>query len=761
MARTTRSAAQLQEKDKQPDSTTTGRGKSATKKRKRSSLADTDDQPRPKQHRSENGIKEEQQLDDQEKFTKIKLPQLELSGDVPISPSDAQKILEILELVDSQGLLDRVFPLPSSDLSEPSTSKSQTGTFSLRTLLRESSQHPLCVLRDAVKNLVPISYQPRAGTSSPAAQQLRFCNLASSLFDQASFHSVPLPLDIETILNDLSEPHADSEAKPAPGSPRPDRPSHSHQTRKYALMQRLPSGTWWTSLNSDFLPSDGKAIKDLSTANAELVAILPSAPTNVQLETPPSSTLGSYVPKKPPGYKSKLPGPRRVSCGAFLDYGPYASFAPVFDQEGVEIGRSALGEVYGQWEDRKKTWTEKEYASSDFLSDPADASMANGTETSLEKVETEDESVLEGLFSQEQVWLLKEALDSLELEAAVQELLERNAKALKILEQLQNQRLMNPTGFTPVVEGSEEWNIAQGILESLSVLASLRPRSCTTDAAPLIPSASALHKLQRTLPTAPTQGWYGTLPPGRTTALRDDSTLYIKSTATTIPCKPAPAPAPTTTAAPSQPTPATPAATSTAPTQPYTGYSYNYATPYRTGYQYKPGQTTSYYPNAYTPAVGQTPTTGQYYANQQYSTTGQQQYAYSWYQYNPQTQGTAAGGSTSGRGTPQPSTSAAAPTTMPTSYASFFSANAQTSGQRAVANTVLTTAAASGSAKTYQPPAGGTWSAGTGGGGYVPPTLPSHMKSAVGAAQAGSYSGPVYQPGYYGTYQATPSPAQS
>ncbi|KIJ68773.1 hypothetical protein HYDPIDRAFT_173418 [Hydnomerulius pinastri MD-312] len=655
MARTTRSAAHNQEKDKQPDPTTSGRAKSSTKKRKRTSLTADDDQPAQKQIRSENSIKEEHGQDDDQKFDKGKLPELELAGDVPIDPSDAQKVLDILQLIDSQGLLDRVFPLPSSNLSEPSTSKSQTGTFSLRTLLRESSQHPLRVLRAAVQNLFPISYHPRSRTSSPAAQQLRFCNLAWSLLDQASFHSVPLPLDIETILSDYPETPAEPETKTTPGSPRPDRPTHSHQTRRYALMQRLPSGTWWSSLSSDLVPSGGKTLKDLPTANAELVAILPSpsgmSPSEaasgsaVSLAETPSITLGSYVPKKPPGYKPKLPGPRRVSCGAFLDYGPFASFAPVFEQDGVELGRSAMGELFWRWEERKKSWLEEQEQVA-VLPQPdntADVQMANGADAPLEKAVVDDEGSLEGLFLEEQITLLKQALGSLELEAA-----------------------------------------------------------------------------------------------------------------------------------------------------PYTGYSYNYATPYRTGYQYKPGQATSYYPNTYAAAAaaqttGQAQTAQQYYQGQQYTSTGQQQYAYSsWYQYNPQTQAAAAAaaaaaaGGTSGRGTPQPNTAAApvatpvttaaAPTTMPTSYATFFSANAQTTGQRAVANTVLT--ATAGSAKPYQSNAGGAWAgaAGTTGAGtttttgHIPPTLPPHMRSVVGAAQSGAgsagYNGGVYQPGYYGTYQATPSPAQ-
>ncbi|KAG1757945.1 hypothetical protein EDB19DRAFT_1659956 [Suillus lakei] len=771
MARATRSATQQNEKDKQPDPGVSQRAKQSTKKRKRVSLPD-DDQPAPKQHRGENGIKEESTDD---KLSKGKMPELDHVADVPLDTPIAQKVLEVLEMVDSQGLLDRVFPLPATNLSEPSTSKSQTGTCSLRTLLTESSQHPLRVLHSAVQNLFPVAHQARSRSSSPNALQLRFCNLAISLLNQASFHSVPLPLDIESIIPVNPDPCA---ADTPPLSPSlPDKLSHAGQGKRYALMQRLPSGTWWSSLGSDLL-TDSKEFKDLQTANAELVAILPSPSslaysdatcksTITLTDTQAPMTLGAYVPKKPPGHRSKLPGPRHVSCGSFLDYGPYASFAPSFDQEGVETGREALGEVLWRWEDRKKGWAaEKARAAEEAaqcspmegLTEDDEKEQSNVIDPSLEE---DSEEALDGLLSKEQVATLKSVLKSLELEDAVEELLDRNTKALRRLEELQRQRLTKEGGFHPVEEGSEEWDTAQGILESLTLLASLRPRQSGSADVPLIPSNATLHKLHRTLPVAPSQGWYGTLPTGRTTALRDDSTLYIKSTATAVPSLPtaAPTPVPVTPAA-------TPAAATAAVAQNYQ-YSYNYAAAaagYRGSYQYKPGQTPSYYPAPYG-TQGQTQAATQYYANQQYAASGQQQYAYSsWYQYQPPAQpATTSTSTTAAPGTPQ--TSAVAPasapatpsTTIPTSYAGFFSSTAQ-AGQRAVANTVT--------GKPPQAAAGTIWGSGTAGAvGYVPPTLPPHMRTAVagGTAQQGAYT---YQPNYYGAYQPQPqataaaSPAQ-
>ncbi|EGO02762.1 hypothetical protein SERLA73DRAFT_158542 [Serpula lacrymans var. lacrymans S7.3] len=762
MARATRSTLQHSQKDDHnglPHPHT-----KLSKKRKRSSISGIDDQPAHKQLRTETDIKEEGAEDNETMSEKDSPPSFEHAGDVPIDSLVAQKILDILEMIDTQGLLDRVFPLPSN-FSEPSTSKSQTGSYSFRTLLKDSSRHPLSVLRSAVQHLLPISYHPRSRPLSPAAQQLRFCDLALSLLDQASVHPTSFPLDLETILSDFTADAIidDAEGKSQANPTLADKSSLPPPARRYALMQRLPSGNWWSSLNSEYAPLDGKGLKDLSTAHAELVAVLPSPSTMTYksdstsstltlVDTPVPSTLGSYTSKKPPGPKMKLPEPRRISCGSFLHYGPYASFAPTFDQEGVEIGRAALGEVIWRWEGSKKAWNkevedmppshvedtamESLTDSAQPLTEPSEAEVSVASVQNLPSDKNTDVDELEGLLSSDQVSGIKAVLGSLELEDAVQELLERNRTALRRLGELQTLRLAKAGDTSAEVEeDSEEWDTAQGILDSLVLLASLRPRSSTSEVAPLVPSASALRKLHRTLPTAAIQGWYGTLPPGRTSALRDDSTLYIKSgtTAPVTSAAPTPAPAPVAVAPPTTATPA----------QAYPGYAYsNFSTPFRGGYQYKPGQP-SYYPSAYTAQVQgqnqQVPAGAPgYYPNQQYNPAAGQHYSYSsWYyqQPPPPTPLTAAtGAANSGRGTPQPG------------------AVAQ---QRAVANTVVTAA----TGKPPQQNAGVTWAASGNAGqpGYVAPTLPPHLRGISQPGLSGTYGG--YQHSYYG-YQPTPSTAR-
>src|ERR1700733_8065084 len=152
--------------------------------------------------------------------------------------------------------MDRVFPVLD-----------HSTWLSLRNILEQFHHHPLKVLRSAVQHLLPLSSEPRASQSPTAAQQLRFCNLALSLLDQASFQTVPVPLSLSSILQEQEDDHTPVVSK-----------------RKYALLQHLPTGDYWSSLSSDTTAS----LKDLPSANAELVAILP---TPLETASKPVPTL--------------------------------------------------------------------------------------------------------------------------------------------------------------------------------------------------------------------------------------------------------------------------------------------------------------------------------------------------------------------------------------------------------------------------------------------------------------------------------------
>ncbi len=270
-----------------------------------------------------------------------------------------------------------------------------------------------------------------------------------------------MPLDAATIITDVDI--QDGAVSPTASS----QPSAGVRPHKYALVQHLPNGDWWTSASSGVTTAD-KELKNLHTAKADLVSIFPSA-SGSQLGQ--KGTLSDYVVKRASGVPPhKLPQSRQVSCGKFLDYGPYASFAPSFDQEGVEVGRVAMGEViFHQYMKRRLRSLAKGKRRA-FLAEadrqPEDVTMEeasanNGASVAGPSNEGEDLTKdLESLLSPEEVKGLKSTLGSLEMEQAVDELLQRNAKALLRLEDLQLERLRAQGGGSSVVEvGSEEWDI--------------------------------------------------------------------------------------------------------------------------------------------------------------------------------------------------------------------------------------------------------------------------------------------------------------
>ncbi|KAG7090779.1 hypothetical protein E1B28_009864 [Marasmius oreades] len=624
----------------------------ATKKRKRTEDDDSTDVPPTKQTKSQDDV---------------------VDQSIHIQKEEADKILAVLEMIDVQGLLDRVFPLPSDE------SKS----FSFRALLKDCAEHPLSVLQSAVQKLFPISSHPRALPSKPAAQQLRFCQLALSLLNQASHTRLP---SNEAGSDNSAEQQSDET------SSQDESPSNRYLSPRYALVQHLPQGDYWTSVNSS-IPSDiSRELRDLPHGHADLVAILPFARSSKPFSSVPN--LGSYHTKVLPSHINKMPVERRISRGSFLDYGPYSSFAPTFDQDGTEIGRQELGEHYlAQNAKRKeksrklKLWAEHRHRAR------AMDSIVMRSDEHDDTVEVEEiksgnfEQELQELLPSHEVDSIKAGLRSLELESAVQELLDRNRKALERLQDLQYRRLVaEGGGSTGVEEGSEEWDTAHGILDSLTILASLRPRSSMGEHPPFVLTPSALHALHRTLPLAPTSGWHGNLPPGRSTALRDDSTVKIR------PGVPVPA---ATVAAPIP----TPAANAAATTQSYPSFPYTQAqSQYGKVNAGGTGATTYVLPykhgaSAYYSAQQQ----GSYYATTQtYAATGHQPYTYSggWYNnYTPPANVTTTNTAGSSSGT-------ATPTASAPSYTSFFGSSQQstTSGSTstpaqkrpslAVANTV-------------------------------------------------------------------------
>ncbi|KAJ7071373.1 hypothetical protein C8F01DRAFT_1110280 [Mycena amicta] len=475
-----------------------------------------DSQKSPKHEHKKRKLADESLDEQPDKHQRTDAPPLAATS--PIQDQTAAKILHILESIDEQGLLDRVYEPPHS----------------LRSLLQSPHQHSLATLRAAVSSLRPLSSHPRLPVYEPAAQQRRFCDTALSLLDQASFASVSL--DTPSLLPDDDESH-----------PR------LLTTKRYALMQRLPDGDYFTSANVDLSaapPENGTDdLKDLPTGHADLVAVLP-APSVTSLP-PDLPTLGDYG--SGPLKRFVPPPPRRVSHGTFLDYGPNASFAPTWMQDGTEIGMRQMSEYYAQ---RAKRHKERFLAVREAANRPAPAEKPQLPLPAPSPPIDPDLESLQDILSPNEIDSLTSVLGSLELENSVHELLERNRRTLRRLGQLQTRRLRFEDA-KPVKEGDEEWELAQGILSSLTLLASLRPRSSAHPTAPLVPPPDVVHTLMHTLPRAAIPGWHGTLASPKEDdntplALRDDSTVRVRPG---VPAKlpPPPPPVPVEVSTPGTP----------------------------------------------------------------------------------------------------------------------------------------------------------------------------------------------------------------
>lgn len=259
--------------------------------------------------------------------------------------------------------------------------------------------------------------------------------------DQASRHLVDLDRTSINVAEDEDGPH----------------PEHR---RKYALMQRLPNGDWWTSASHASRGLTRKEAAELVKGQAELVAILPSA--HSAPEDQPK--LGDYLlaKKEKSSSKSKTTNlqltPRKLASGTFLDYGPYMSFAPSFDSDAAEVGREALGEIYHartiKREIRKQYFKSLHRAVSQTLD--SDVMQIDGHE-STSNTDTLEAQIAE-FFSENDAPGLKAFVEDMQLEEQVSELLKRNSTALENLCELQMLRL-NKGGT--VEEGSEEWELGK------------------------------------------------------------------------------------------------------------------------------------------------------------------------------------------------------------------------------------------------------------------------------------------------------------
>ena len=366
---------------------------------------------------------------------------------------------------------------------------------SLRTLLREPGRHSVDVFRDALQALLPLSSQPRALLAPAATEQQRFVELSSNLIDQALTRS-GLTKSMDVVLHGRDEQAPELDA--------------DERKRLYSLVQRLPSGDWWSSAT---IPRGGSVgltraeASVLPTKQAELVMVVPSLQL-LPSEVPTLGTLKAPVLKaaKDPGWQATYLPQRKLHAPKLLDWGPYMTFAPSYDATDCELGPGAVFQTTyesimrqkartarKQLEEKMRRKEEAERKEHMPAVDSGDVEMSVGLDPAeddrtdlvvrakAEKGEPEyakssageertgkhfcaHEAMrqLHGLFSPDEAEALKEAFQQLELELGISELLDYIIISLQRLVDMQRERLGAGVELKPgsLEHQTGEWTIA-------------------------------------------------------------------------------------------------------------------------------------------------------------------------------------------------------------------------------------------------------------------------------------------------------------
>ncbi|KAG8752068.1 hypothetical protein FRC11_008722 [Ceratobasidium sp. 423] len=505
--------------------------------------------------------------------------------DQPPSADDAHKLLTVLEMFDTQSLLARHVP---------------PANVSLRAMLKNPS-HSIRSLKAAVIALAPTQAHTRARLSLEQTAQRSFCDLALGLLEEIS-QKQPASKDRTSIFHVSAEqkPKLEDDTKPT----------------RYALQQTIYGTDYYTSISSDSLTPDKAAT--LATGQASLTAILPA----VSVPVSSMHTLGTYNYGRRPTLPHALWYIHQgVTASGIteLSYGSRCSFAPTYDSSGATVTRSEVDDLVARRIKGSKAFGPPPPLPppppADRDTEMTDGAPSHGTKAatihpdlvpvpaidpSLESESTSPPmppsipkfaSTLDPTLDPELSTALDTAFQELALEDSIRGLLESNARAMTRLVDLQNERfqkwdLRKPDPRVLDVGEGEELQLARCIEKTLGLLTSLRPRtilsSLPSEPTSLIPPASALRALHRTLPIEPSPGYRGTLDPRREMSLRDDTTIKMANV-------PAPVPAPPAAGTPRQAV----VPLAAAPARP------GYPTPTATG--------SSYYPQGYQTPVGQYP----------------------------------------------------------------------------------------------------------------------------------------------------------
>lgn len=413
------------------------------------------------------------------------------------SPADVFQCLTSAFSLDGASLLDRQFDLPEGQLS--STSKDAEVSTSLRAMLSRRTAYPLRVLavsptadisrppqllngtllcgQNALRTLSPKTPLNRSTTSQALLQEQGFLTIAVGLLDEvAAQHAGAIDLTRTNL-----DPDVDLGAKALA--------EDTHPTKKYALYQHLPNGDFFTSVTS-MTPQEASAIPKGSsslsfirrffftcpdymcvflTGQASLVFIQPT----VVIDPSFLPKLGSYSrPLKPSVVPpNRLPISRKMASGSFLDYGPYASFAPTFDSDAGEMGdqdladylwakrqrkqkRPAFRPISGQQEAMQLEDGDEDMTMDSSQGVTSTASASAGSSTAV--ASTSSGAMIDPALEMEDE--LRAAMVQVQMESGIDDLLGKNAWALQRLAQLQNERY-RVGAKAPEVVGGEEWNL--------------------------------------------------------------------------------------------------------------------------------------------------------------------------------------------------------------------------------------------------------------------------------------------------------------
>lgn len=305
-------------------------------------------------------------------------------------------------------------------------------------------------------------------------EQQRFVELSDNLLDQALTRSgFSKSMDVVLQARDEQAPELDADER----------------KRLYALVQRLPSGDWWSSAT---IPRGGGVgitraeASALSTKQAELAMVVPSLPL-LPSEVPTLGTLKPPVLKiaKDPGWQATYLPQRKLHAPKLLDWGLYMTFAPSYDATDCELGPGAVFQTTyesivrrkaraarKQLEEKMRRNEEAERREHMPAVDSCDVEMSVGADPAendlmdlavrakAEKEEPENvisiageevtgkhfsahEAVrqLHGFFSPDEAEALKEAFQQLELELGISELLHYIIISLQSLVDMQRERL--------------------------------------------------------------------------------------------------------------------------------------------------------------------------------------------------------------------------------------------------------------------------------------------------------------------------------